>query len=256
MHRTPIVLTAFGTSTSACATYEVIEQRMRAYYPEHPLVWSFTSQRLRDKSRNQPSAWKSTEEVLVELHQQGYQQAVVQSLHIVPGYEYEKIEIAARCAPLQVSVGKPLLSSMHDCRRVVQALEPYLPASDPSHVAVLACHGTQHPGGAAQYAQFKKCLEERSLHMVFFAAVEGEPLWKNVLEQIRTLRVSRVSLIPFMLVAGVHIREEVLGENSGSWRSCLSGYEVASVREGLGYNNAILALYADHIRSALHALHN
>lgn len=247
---TAIVLSAFGTTTTAAATYEDIEKYFRLRFPGYAMVWAFTSSRVRHAVRSRGVDWKSPDEVLSDLHRQGCSRAVVQSLHIVPGEEYDKLVAAARTAAMPVAVGKPLLSSADDCSRVIAALQGLLSVPD-GQAVVLAGHGTHHPEGAAMYGLFNQCLRERLGRNVYLSMVEGEPAWPAVHAAIRENGVRSVLFVPFMLVAGEHIMRDVLGDHAGSWRSSLGGIDCTAVRRGLGCNETIREFFGDHLRDVL-----
>ena len=152
---TAIILTAFGTSTEARATYDFFEARVRERFPQHDILWAYTSRTLRAKMALQGILWRSPEELLRDLPERGYGRAVIQSLHIVPGKEFEKIAAAAAQAPLPAAVGKPLLSCSADCALVLDALAAHIP--DPaSTITVLAGHGTPHHEATAMYNEFSR----------------------------------------------------------------------------------------------------
>ena len=249
---TAIVLTAFGTATDASATYAFIEKYFRRHFPSCAIVWAFTSQRLRRVMSARGVQWRSPAETLTDLHRRGYRRAVVQSLHIVPGQEYEKAVAAAATAPLPTAVGLPLLACADDCRRTVGALRDLMPPAD-DRAVVLAGHGTRHPVGAAQYKAFTDCLREHCGPAVHLCMVEGEPRWSTVHAALCARGIRSVLFIPFMLVAGEHIMRDVLGAAAESWRSSLDGIAVEALPRGIGFNEKILAVYADHLRAALHA---
>ena len=53
-----------------------------------------------------------------------------------------------------------------------------------------------------------------------------------------------------MIVAGDHATNDMAGTESDSWKSLLTaaGYEVETVMEGLGSNDAFAEIFADHIQ--------
>jgi len=249
-NNTAIVLSAFGTTTAAARTYAGMEKYFRRRFPGYAMVWTFTSNRIRRAVRSSGVAWKSPDAILRDLHRQGFRRAVVQSLHIVPGEEYEKLVAAAGTAPMPVAVGKPLLSSADDCRRVIEALQG-LHSVPEGQAVVLAGHGTRHPAGTAMYELFNRHLRKRCDRHVYLCMVEGEPSWPAVHEAIRGGGFRGVLFVPFMLVAGEHIMRDVLGGHPDSWRSSLEGIDCTAVRRGLGCNETIREIFGDHLRDVL-----
>ena len=60
-----------------------------------------------------------------------------------------------------------------------------------------------------------------------------------------------MTLLPFMVVAGDHAKNDMAGEED-SWKTILSeaGYEVKTVIKGLGELAGIRALYMEHMQAA------
>jgi len=246
----PIILAAFGTSTPARDTYTFIEKKVSKRYPDAKVYWAFTSRTLRNKMASTDYPMCSLEAVIRHLKQKGYDSAVVQSLHIVPGFEYEKLEQVKASTALNLSIGCPLLQSEEDCMKVIDALEKYIP--DPRKtITVLAGHGTAHETASAIYLQFYKQLKLRYPENVFFSMVEGMPGWDSTLEAIQESGIRLIKIVPFMFVAGDHIINDVLGDKPGSWKNMLQGYSIDSTEHGLGFNNDIVEIYLDHVHEAL-----
>ncbi|MCX8042673.1 MAG: sirohydrochlorin cobaltochelatase [Desulfobacterota bacterium] len=247
--KSAIILAAFGTSGAGRKTYGRIYRVIQEQFPQCDVFLAYTSKKLCAAFAARGAVGYSLDEVLSTVITNGSSRVVVQSLHIVPGYEYEKIIAAARCAAVPVAVGEPLLASDEDCRTVINALAPYL-KPEPGSAVVLAGHGTRHPRGAAMYARFAECLYAHSPDGIFLAMVEGEPSWQRVRALLSKRGVRRVFFIPFMLVAGEHIEHDVLGADNSSWVASLEGIEIQALMEGLGNNSKILDLFVTHIRTA------
>ena len=246
---TAIILSAFGTSTEARATYGFFEARVREHFPQYDIHWAYTSRTVRAKMARKGIIWHSPEELLRYLPERGYRRAVIQSLHIVPGKEFEKIAAAAAQAPLSAAVGKPLLSCSADCSLVLDVLSAHI--VDPaSTITVFAGHGTPHHEATALYSEFSRQLRLRYAENVHLCMVEGEPSWDETLKRLQKSALRRVRIIPFMFVAGDHILHDVLGEGD-SWLAQLEGYEVHALRSGLGYNSAIVDIFFQHMQAAL-----
>ena len=256
MNDAALVLVAFGTSTRARTTYAFIEKRVREKYPDTHIQWAFSSRMLREKMGGKKSGWKSLEEILLELEAQGIQKAAIQSLHVIPGVEFQKVVDAVTHSGLETSVGMPLLSSDADYQTVADALAGRIP-DQREWATVLVGHGTYHTAGAA-YLQFYRFLTARYPRNVFLSVVEGEPSWEDTLKLIRHSTVTKIKFIPLMFVAGEHIMHDVLGDETDggeeSWKMQLSGYEIDGSERGLGFNEKIVDIYLEHLVKAMHAL--
>ena len=249
MNDTAIILAAFGTSTEARDTYAFFDARVREQFPGYDILWAYTSRTLRGKMAREGLVWQSPEELLLELPEKGYKQAVVQSLHIVPGREFEKIAAAAQQAPLPVSVGRPLLAGKKDCDDVLASRAGDI--ADPAGcITVVVGHGTKHAGAHNMYLLFQGCLKKRYPGNVFLSMVEGDPSWPETLQAIRKSAIRNIKFLPLMFVAGDHIINDVLGA-ANSWAAQLAGFTLAAQTKGLGHHAQVVKIYFQHLQDAL-----
>lgn len=208
---------------------------------------SFSSDFLRKKLKERNGlVILSPEEVLEKLKEEGYKKVVIQPLFLIEGIQYDKlIELANHYREyLSVEVGKPLLSEKEDYEALVTGLESVY-KDDTSEFLILG-HGSSHEGHHA-YSILQEVLDRTSLRTCVTTLEERD--------QIHNLPFQGcvLTLIPFMLVAGNHIIEDVLGEREDSWMSGLTelGYEVEVVQRGLGSYKSIQNIYINHIKQCL-----
>jgi sirohydrochlorin cobaltochelatase len=148
-----------------------------------------------------------------------------------------------------------LLSSPADQERVLTALAPTFP-KDLKHTAVvLVGHGSPSPEGTAAYLAFDRLLRSRYPHQnVFLGTVEGKPTREEALAAVKTSGATTVVLMPFLLVAGEHVANDILGDDPESWKSELlkqKPYHIEGITQGLGYQDGIVNIYLDHLAGAL-----
>jgi sirohydrochlorin cobaltochelatase len=255
MDSIPVIAAAFGTSTTAQDTYRFFEARFRAAYPGRTILWAYTSRMLREKMNQHKAGWKSLEEVLAGLEQQGCERAVIQSLHVIPGVEFHKIAVAAGASRIRIAIGKPLLCADEDCAMVLDALADRIACGD-GRATVLVGHGTGHLSGAV-YARLAHSVAARYPEQVYVSVVEGEPSWEAARAALLRSGVKKVKFIPLMFVAGEHMLNDVLGAGSDaepSWQSQLAGLDVDGAEKGLGFNEKIAAIYFDRLDEACEEL--
>jgi len=256
-----MVLTAFGTSTAAFDTYRHLEAKVQERFPGQQIRWAFTSHKVRRKvAQEQGKELKDLPQTLKDLQAAGVTQVAVQSLHIVPGEEWEKkiVEESRKFPGLKVALGKPLLSSDKDQEMVLTALGKTFPQDLKTTAVVLVGHGSPSPQGEQAYLAFGKLLRARYPGQnVYLGMVEGKPDRDAVLAQVKKSGASTVLLVPFLLVAGEHVNNDVLGDDPESWKSRLRAQgikKVEGLRRGLGYNENIINIYLDHLQEALNSL--
>ncbi len=180
-------------------------------------------------------------------------------MHLAPGKEWEGVVKQSREVPgLTVAVGKPLLSSEADEVGTIKALSQKFPADLKKNAVVLVGHGSPDPKAQATYNSFAQILRSRYPENVFFGMVEFQkPGKEEVLQEVKKSGVTSVVFIPFLLVAGDHVQNDILGSGPESWKSGLlemGNYHIEGITKGLGYQDGIVNIYLDHLAQALKGL--
>ena len=254
-----IVLAAFGTTTEAFETYNHFETKVRERFPDYEIRWAFTSHKVRHKvAKEKGKKLNDLATTLRELKAAGYSGVAIQSLHIVPGEEWDKkvVQISRDIPGLKVALGKPLLSSKEDQERVLQTVAQTFPKDLKDTAVVLMAHGSPAPEGEKAYIAFDRLLRSRYQN-VFLGAVEHQPAKEEAFEAVKKANPATVVLMPFMFVAGEHAAKDMLGDDPESWKSELlkqKAYRIEGIKKGLGYQDGIIAIYLDHLAKALKGL--
>ncbi len=258
--KTAIVLAAFGTTTNAFPTYDKIDKEVKERFPGYEIRWAFTSKKVRHKVKEeQHKELKSLPKVLQGLKNEGFTKIAIQSFHLAPGKEWEEVVKQSREVPgLTVALGKPLLSSRADEMKVLNALSKEFPTDLKKNAVVLVGHGSPDPKAQATNNAFAQLLHSRYPANVFFGMVEFEkPGKEEVLQKVKRSGATSVKIIPFLLVAGDHVQNDILGSGPESWKSellKLGNYQINGVRQGLGDHKEIVNIYLEHLDQAMKSL--
>ena len=247
----PVVLTAFGTTARAFATYKNMDAVFQEELPGYRLIWAYSSRMVKyAMKKNQNLDLKDPGEVLAELQQQGHPWAVLQSLHLLGGHELHRLAAERNHVDIRLSLGLPLLSSPRDFQEVASALSPVIPENADEAVVVVG-HGTDHPSWTAYFA-LEAIMRKTYGDRVFAGVVEGFPGMEETLERIRTSGFKKITLLPLLLVAGVHFIED-LTEEEDSWQKTFEreGIEVSVVPHGVGNLDGITRIFCRHVMEAL-----
>lgn len=247
----PIVLTAFGTTARAFATYDRLDAAVREAFPENPVHWAYTSRMVRHAlKKNKALDLKDPLETGRILAGQGHGWAVIQSLHLICGHEFDRLVAEREQSGIRFSMGLPLLTSHRDYLETAEALAPLFP-KDPDRAVVLVGHGTDHPAWAA-YPALEAVLREKYGSRVFVGVVEDFPGLTHTLARVEAGGWEKACLIPLMLVAGVHFNEDLTCE-ADSWQKTFErhGIETDVVDHGIGEVAGIAAVFCRHIAQAL-----
>lgn len=253
---TPIVMVAFGTTSKAIETYRFIDEAVKQRFPDNDIFWAYSSRmvKARVKSRRKIKM-KHPHQVLAELDRKGHEWAVVQSLHLVCGHEFYRLVDEVRNGPIRVAMGLPLLTDHQDYACVVDVLRSVLIVAE-DEAMVMVGHGTDHPIWTAYTALHQLCREKYGSG-IFFGVVEGHPGRETIVEKVAAEGYKKVRLAPFMLVAGVHFKEDLAGEKY-SWKAAFEdkGILVSLEPRGLGHCCGIIDIFIRHIREGLDAIPN
>jgi sirohydrochlorin cobaltochelatase len=257
-----ILLVSFGTSVESAQTvYAKIEAATKARFPGVEVRWAFTSKKIRHKLAAQGQVRLSPIQALANLAEDGYERVAVQSLHIIPGEEFEGLkDTAARFAGMpkglkRVELGMPLLNSGEDRQRAAKAMLAHAPQGRmPEQALVFMGHGTSHAANAI-YGDMASLLQKLDAN-AFLATVEGSPGLDAVRNELRARGVKQAWLIPFMSVAGDHALSDMAGKYEGSWVSRLgeAGIAAQPVLLGMAEHPEIVAIWLDHLHTALERL--
>ncbi|MCF6175831.1 MAG: sirohydrochlorin cobaltochelatase [Victivallaceae bacterium] len=259
-----ILLVAFGTSQpGAKKAFENIEKVVSKRFSETTLRWAYTSAFIRKKLKKQGTVTYSVTEALEQLRQSGVTKVAVQSLHISLGAEFLEIITAVerfRCRPdtfEKITIGMPLLNSQTDIDKFYQALTKVIPAERKSTAGVvLLGHGNGHSGiGDMTYIATDYKLKQKDKN-IYVGTVEGKPNFEDVKQRLIANKIKTIYMLPLMVVAGDHANNDMAGPEADSWKSLLTkqGIKCYPILKGLGENDAIAEIFADHLQAALTAL--
>jgi sirohydrochlorin cobaltochelatase len=257
-----ILLVAFGTSEpEARGAVDRIAETARKTFPDAEVRLSYTSNIIRRKIlKEEGLAVDSPLIALAKMQDEGFTSVTVQSLHIIAGEEFHQLASVVRTLGTvrgkygfsRLSLGTPLLTTLEDYRKTAELLKTkYGSLADDGGIVVFMGHGTHH-GANAAYSQMQMIFDEERLPFVL-GVVEGFPDLEGVKRRLAALKPGKVTLVPFMVVAGDHARNDMADEDDPeSWISVLrkEGYSVEAVMKGLGDGEGLAELFADHIRKA------
>jgi sirohydrochlorin cobaltochelatase len=253
-----ILLVAFGSSeASAQVSFENIDKKVKASYPGTPIRWAYTSHIIREKLAKQGKHLDSPAVALARMQDENFTHVAVQSLHTIGGEEYHDLRRTVGAFKImggfqKIILGYPLMSTQSDMERIVGAILKSIPNSrKKSDAVVLMGHGTAHPSNAFYAAlMFQLQLKDSN---IFVGTVEGYPDADLIKDLMLQKKVKKAYLMPFMSVAGDHAKNDMAGEESGSWKSIFSksGIDCVPILKGTAEYDDFVNIWVDHIRGPL-----
>ncbi len=252
-----ILLVRFGSGDKeAEKAFTDIGRLVREKFPSYEIRWAYTSEMIMKRLAEKGEIFDSPKEAIRKLKESGARKVVVQPLHIIPGMEFHEIvETVSRFKSDfgMITVSRPLLNSMDDVKRSVSIMLSKVPACRKKEDAVLFMgHGSlRHPSDmiyvAVAYAV------EKSDGNAFLASLKGNPTFDEVLARLREKKIKRVYLMPFMSVAGDHVRKNMAGPEPDSWKSILAknGIDSIPVMKGMSEYDEIADIWLDHLEQTI-----
>lgn len=259
-----ILVVSFGTTYEETRklTIEGIEKCIEDKFKDYDVKRAFTShmiiKALKDRSGyivDRP------EEALKKIAEEGYKEVIVQSLHIIPGVEYDYVyNVVERYREKDVfnkiELGRPILYFKGDGNElyddysvVIEALKPQIPKNS---VTVFMGHGTTHPANSC-YSCLQMVFRDHQINNVYIGTVEGYPSLDNIVNTLKRDGVKEVTLMPLMVVAGDHCNNDMASEEEDSWKRVLEkeGLKVNLYMHGLGENPLFRNIFINHIEDTI-----
>ena len=251
-----ILVVSFGTShlDTMKKTISVIEQEISERFQEYRVYRAFTSGMIiRKLKRTENLAVDTVQEALNRMKEDGIEDVIVQPTHIINGVEYDRMMkdlMENMFLFRRIRVGKPLLSSVDDYKKSIHAVMAETQREDDEMLGLMG-HGTDHHANSA-YPTLEYTFHALGYNQVLVGTVESFPELKNVMAKLEISGKKKVVLMPFMLVAGDHAKNDMAGEED-SWKSELedAGYEVRVIMKGLGEFEGIRKIFTEHLEEEI-----
>lgn len=257
-----ILLVTFGTSyPEARKAFDNIEEEVKAAFPKVEVRWAYTSKIIRKILKKRGEQIDSPAEALAKMGEDGFTHVAVQSLHIIPGEEYENLKLTVNAfnkMPKGIKVaklGKPLLFVHNDNEKLATFLSNKFEIKTDKKSAVLFMgHGTHHQANI-YYPGFQSYLNLNS-DRFYLGTVEGFPMLEQIIPRLKAHDIKKVVLTPFMSVAGDHAKNDMAGVEDDSWKSVLEkeGFETEVVLKGLAEYDEVVAIWVEHLKTIFEEL--
>ncbi|WP_315067702.1 sirohydrochlorin cobaltochelatase [uncultured Clostridium sp.] len=256
-----ILVVSFGTShlDALKKSIEKIEDKIRNEFKEYEVFRAFTAHFIIKKLKERDNLDILTpEEALYELKSKGFEEVIVQPLHIIPGEEFDYIKgIIEKVKDnfQTIRLGRPIFFYQgmnglpEDYSLFIESIKEVLAGEES---VILFGHGTEHPSNAV-YGMLQTVLIDEDYENVFVSTVEGYPTVKNVLKKLKSKGITKTKLVPLLLVAGDHAKNDMASDEEDSLKSILQkeGIEVKLHMHGLGEIDKFDGLYINRIYDSI-----
>lgn len=256
--KTGILLVHYGTSNdnSRTQTIDKLNTRVAETFPDCAVVEAYSAPSVIRMLAKRGVRKLSISQALDSLKTIGCSKLVVQSTMLLDGVMTEilKKEVGkVKKDFVAVSVVRPLLYSVDDCRTMIEMICKSLIADKSvdakNSQVVLVGHGSDSPANA-MYSQIDYLLKAEGKPSWHVGTIEGFPTIDNVEKQLKGIKNKNVLLVPLLYIAGNHQKDDI----DGVWKTQLQskGYHVDVVGKGLGemteIQEMIIGKIADQIK--------
>ncbi len=262
-----IVVMTFGTTfaENRAKTIDATIEGIKAAHPGVKVVTAYTSHIIIDRvAANEGIKYPTPEEALAQLKAEGYTRVALTTLDIIPGMEYNyKLGVfnSYKQDFKKMTIGTPLMywqgqeEQADDVTEVLEAFATQFPKTKKGEGIVMMAHGTPNIANA-YYAVIQEKLQELGYDNVFIETVEGWPSMETIIPKLKAKKIKKVTIMPFMMVAGDHANNDMAGSEEDSHKSILEkeGIKVEAYIHGLGENEAVRNVFVERANAAWDAL--
>lgn len=247
---TSLLMVHFGTTydDTRQKTINAINEKARKEFPDMIVREAYTSRIVMNRLAKQGIRKDTPTEALLRLRSEGVRTVKVQPSYVIDGIEMDRLrKEIEQVRPFfdSIWVSTPLLYSVEDAETVCEILVNRHPADNKKREHVLFIgHGTEGPA-TALYSQLDYMLRANGHVNFHVATIEGYPTQATALNQIKSMKGRKVTLVPLLFVAGDHANNDI----SVEWKETLEkeGLSVDVRLEGLGEVPEIQDLYIKKI---------
>lgn len=238
--KTGILLVHYGTSNdkSRAQTIDKLNSRVAETFPDCAVVEAYSAPSVIKTLAKRGIKKLYISQALDSLKALGCNKLVVQSTMLLDGMMTEMLRTEVGKVKNDfraVSVVRPLLYSVDDCRTMIEMLTKSLLAdksvATKKSQVVLVGHGSDSPANA-MYSQIDYLLKAEGKSSWHVGTIEGFPKRENVEQQLKNSKNKNVILVPLLYIAGNHQKEDI----DGVWKTQLQtkGYHVDVFGKGIG----------------------
>lgn len=283
-----IVLAMFGTSVEeALPALLNIRDRVVARFPEAAVRIAFTSNFIRRIWRDRatsPDYLRAHPDIpadilyapeplaaIASFQEEGIGSVIVQPVHIAPSEEF--IDLASYVEGLdamesvhaqpfaRLILGRPALGTLGTTypyvRDIIAAAQTLASdadlAKEKQSALVYMGHGNKNVPESDVYLEFAAEMNRQYPDaLTVMATLDGIPSLDDAICHLKEKNVMKVILKPFMVAAGKHAMDDMLGVKPESLKNRLekAGFSVSPVVQGLGEQDAFADIFVQHIDDA------
>lgn len=259
-----ILFAAHGSKNRAASSaLGNILKMAKERYPDILIQSAFTSGHILKKLNEQGQSLPTVKQNLEKLAESGITHVVVQSLHVIPGTEFNNISrlmdrVERGEIPLQKMVlGNPLLTGEREIDEVSDMILNMIEERNPEKEAlILVAHGSKYSdSGNALYDRFKQALESKDKN-AYLGKLNSKEEIVSISEKIKESGIKKAYMLPLLFGAGNHVKKDMAGDHDGAWKNIVAskGIKVITIPKGIGEFDIFAARWMDNLAKAIREL--
>lgn len=255
--RKAILLVCFGTANKSAIETSInrIEEEIRKEFDNKYLVLkAFTSKILIKILKTKENIIvPRIDEALFYLSSEGYEEVVIQPLHVIAGSEYDDIKNIMKeyeYSFKSLKIGETLLGFEGKeleiaCNKVVDAISSEI-TKDKN--VVLVGHGSK-TGSNESYYKLEERFKELGYRNLLIGTLEGERNLEVIINEIKNRDMKDILLMPLLMLPGNHAKKDIeYGEKSWAQKISHEGIKVEVNIKALLEYKEIRGIYIDKIK--------
>lgn len=258
--RKAILLVCFGTANKDAIENCIVpmEEEIRKEFNNKYLVLkAFTSKVLIKilKLKENISILR-IDEALFYLSSEGYEEVIIQPLHVMAGSEYDNIKEVMKNYEFSfksLTIGKTLMGDEGKeleiaCDKVVDAISSDIPKDKN---IVLVGHGSKTASNESYY-KLEDRFKELGYDSLLIGTLEGERNLEVIIKELKEKNIKEVLLMPLLILTGNHARKDIeSGEKSWAQKLIYEDIKVEVNMKALLEYEKIRNIYIEEIKYRL-----
>lgn len=221
-----IVLAAFGSADldGIKKSIGLLEKDLNSYFgKEYTVVKSFTSNKIIDLLKERHDyVVPHLSKVLFNLVNQGYEEVIIQPLHIMSGRDKKQIEEIVdeyKYSVEKLVISKSLFTDDDNLNKESYEIGNVICKNIGNNDILLVGHGSKRSSNKL-YDVIEETVRDITYKNVYMATLEGEKTIDAVIENLVNDKVKNLIVKPLFIIPGKHVISDI-STGDGSWMDML-----------------------------------
>lgn len=259
-NRKGILVVSYGSSYKESREKSIggIERTISEMFSEYKVYRAFTSESIIERIRKKEGIKIDTiSQALERAISDGVREMLIIQTHLVRGNRYEDLVRTVekyKSSFEYIKVAESIFDRWMNIEAFANVMRNLANDYDDGKTAICYVgHGIDE-GSNKTYREIQEVLWTMGCKNYFVGTLSVNPTLEDVRLNIKEAKIyQRVIILPLMLVSGYHVRKDLTGPKTDSWKNVFlrEGFEVECVKKGLGEIVEIQNIFAEHLKSVM-----